>query len=56
MDICAVVDEKYVPGYGKESYAQLTDSEKVSIADSVKRQYGVGDAVLSRCLGIVLCK
>ena len=56
MDICAVVDEKYVSGYGKESYAQLTDSEKVSIADSVKRQYGVGDAVLSRCLGIVLCK
>ena len=56
MDVCALVDEKYVPGYGKKSYAQLTDSEKVSIADSVKRQYGVGDAVLSRCLGIVLCK
>ena len=56
MDICALVDEKYVPEYGKKSYAQLTDSEKVSIADSVKRQYGVGDAVLSRCLGIVLCK
>ena len=56
MDICALVDEKYVPEYGKKSYAQLTDSEKVSIADSVKRQYGVGDAVLSRCLGIELCK
>ena len=54
MDICAVVDDKYVPGYGKKSYAQLTDSEKVAIADSIKRQYSVGKAVLSRCLGIVL--
>ena len=39
-----------------KSYAQLTDSEKVAIADSIRRQYGVGKAVLSRCLGIVLCK
>ena len=54
MDVCALVDEKYVPGYGKKSYAQLTDSEKVAIADSIRRQYGVGKAVLSRCLGIVL--
>lgn len=41
LDLCRVIDGELVPRYGKQTYAQLTKTEKIEIANTLYRKYDV---------------
>lgn len=51
--VCALIDSIYVPQYGKQSYAQLTQAEKYSVATSLRYEHGILSAKqIRRCLAL----
>lgn len=52
MELCSIIDGRYLERFHKMSYAQLTDSEKVKIARHIQGMRYVPARQLGRCLGI----
>lgn len=52
IDLCQIIDNKYVPYYHKPSYWHLSPSEKRYIALKLKENYHISDKQVSRCLSI----
>ena len=52
MDVCAEIDKKILPKYGKASVYQLSRQEKQQIADYLYRTLHVGESQIRRCLAM----
>ena len=52
LDLCGMIDDDYVPRYGKHSVYHLTDGEKSEIGNDLWRKYRrkVSDNQIKRCL------
>jgi hypothetical protein len=50
LQVCEVIDTRYVPKYRAFSVYHLTDSQKNAIANDLFRQYRLGLAQIRRCL------
>lgn len=50
LELCKIIDTKYVPRYGKKSVYDLSLQEKNRIANELSSQYRAGKAQILRCL------
>lgn len=50
MDVCGLVDNDFVPRFGKSSVYQLSTDEKKRIAAVLFREYHISDDQIKRCL------
>lgn len=50
LELCELIDGKYVPQYGKDTVYALSRIEKESIANTLAAQYRCGLSQLRRCL------
>ena len=51
IDLCQIIDTRYVPAFKRQSYCQLTEMEKSKIMQDLKKKQYVADKQLMRCLG-----
>ena len=50
LQVCELIDSRYVPKYQAFSVYHLTDSQKNAIANDLYRQYRLGASQIRRCL------
>lgn len=51
--VCALIDNVFVPQYGKQSYAQLSRSEKTAVANALRYEHGILSLKqIKRCLAM----
>ena len=50
LQVCELIDTRYVPKYRAFSVYHLTDGQKNAIANELYRQYRLGLAQIRRCL------
>lgn len=52
LQVCELIDTRYVPNYRASSVYHLTDSQKNAIANDLYRQYHLGQSQIRRCLAM----
>ena len=50
LDVCDIIDNKYVPHYGKASVYHLSVSEKNAVANELYQVYKARPRQIKRCL------
>ena len=52
LQVCELIDTRFVPKYRAFSVYHLTDGQKNAIANDLYRQYRLGQAQIRRCLAM----
>ena len=52
MQVCQLIDNMYLPSYGKSSVYQLDDRAKLRLAERLAREHCLPHAQLHRCLAV----
>lgn len=52
MELCEMIDGKYISDFHRRSYAELTDSEKIAVAQHILENKFVPITQLARCLSV----